>query len=65
MISEKTLFIIFIIMFIIIFILLYMINKLEKRIETLEYNNNSFMELLFILQNGAKIEKIERGDDNA
>lgn len=43
-----------------------MINKLEKRIETLEYNNNSFMELLFILQNGGKIKNIEKGvDDNA
>lgn len=63
MISEKTLFIIFIIMFIIIFILLYMINKLEKRIERLECNNNSFMELLFILQNGGKIERVEKGVD--
>lgn len=50
-------------MFIIIFMLLYIINKLEKRIERLEFNNNSFMELLFILQNGGKIERIEKGVD--
>ena len=65
MISEKTLFIIFIIMFIIIFMLLYIINKLEKRIERLEFNSDNFMQILMLLQNGAKIEKIERGDDNA
>ena len=49
---------------IVIIILAYKIKKLEEKIETLEYNNNSFMEILCMIKNGAKIEKVEIGDDD-
>ena len=60
--DTNTLTIVFIIIGIIIFVLLYMINKLEKRVEMLEYNNDSFMEILYLMQQGAKIDRIEKGD---
>lgn len=48
---------------VVLLILVYIIKKLEKRIAMLEYNNDSFMEILYLLQNGNKIEKIVRGDE--
>lgn len=49
---------------IVIIVLAYKIKKLEEKIETLEYNNDSFMEILLMIKNGAKIEKVEIGDDD-
>lgn len=49
---------------IVIIVLAYKIKKLEEKIETLEYNNDSFMEILYMIKNGAKIEKVEIGDDD-
>ena len=43
-------------------VVIYRLDKQNYRIEILEYNNNSLMEILLLLQNGAVIEKIDTGD---
>ena len=43
-------------------IVIYRLDKQDYRIKILEYNNNSLMEILLLLQNGAVIEKIDTGD---
>lgn len=53
--------IVFILIAVIVF-MIYYIRKLNYRIQRLEYNNNSFMEILLLLQDGEKI-RIETGEE--
>ena len=55
--------VIIIILMIALGIVIYFMDKLNYRIKRLEYNNNSLMEILLLLQDGAKIERIETGED--
>lgn len=65
--NKSFLELIVIILIVVIVFTIYFIRKLEYRIQRLEYNNNSLMELLLLLQDGAKIERIDTGadEDNA
>lgn len=58
--NNQTLTIITFILAIVLVITIYALNKQNYRIKRLEYNNNSLMEILLLLQDGAKIEKIEK-----
>ena len=61
--SNETLTIITLILAIVLVITIYALNKQNYRIKCLEHNSNSLMEILLLLQEGAKIEKIEIEDD--
>lgn len=61
--NNQTLTIITLILSVVLVLTIYALNKQNYRIKRLEHNNNSLLELLLLLQNGAKIEKIETGDD--
>jgi hypothetical protein len=61
--SNETLTVITFILAIVLVIVIYALNKQKYRIQRLEYNSNALMEILLLLKDGAKIEKIEIGDD--
>jgi hypothetical protein len=61
--TNQTLTIITFILAVVLVITIYALNKQNYRIKRLEYNNNSLMEILLLLQDGAKLERIETGDD--
>jgi hypothetical protein len=61
--NNQTLTIITFILAVVLVITIYALNKQNYRIKRLEYNNNSLMEILLLLQDGAKLERIETGDD--
>jgi hypothetical protein len=61
--TNQTLAIITFILAVVLVITIYALNKQNYRIKRLEYNNNSLMEILLLLQDGAKLERIETGDD--
>lgn len=61
--TNQTLTIITFILAVVLVITIYALNKQNYRIKRLEYNNNSLMEILLLLQDGGKLERIETGDD--
>lgn len=61
--NNQMLTIITFILAVVLVITIYALNKQNYRIKRLEYNNNSLMEILLLLQDGAKLERIETGDD--
>lgn len=61
--NNQMLTIITFILAVVLVITIYALNKQNYRIKRLEYNNNSLMEILLLLQDGGKLERIETGDD--